>query len=417
MKLSWLILCSGSLVMGQSPLQQKEEELKALKQKEQEINAEIERLKLAQCLNLLQLPGYPVSTQPLQILEHSAYAMGFDCNYKMPAWTFHIVIPDITFGNVSRSNDFRIDSTASCGSSEERDYFIRKQKSDGTFSYEGFGFDRGHLIPSADFKWSPIGLSETYYYSNMSPQRPQFNRESWAEVEGLVRNMVEAEKKNLYVLTAPILSGALKTVERSVHQLKIPDWHYKIVADLSVETPRGMAFLMPNQKCEFRPSHYVVSIDSLEKITGLDFFPKLNDSLEQKIESSANFSVWQTQSNYNDVEPLNALELPKGYFNTEQALSKVGATCTIVGKVVSAKFSAKSEATFLNLDQSFPRQIFSVIIWKDGRRNFSFKPETDLMGKYIAVKGKVDLDKNGIPGITVKREEQIQVLEDDFSGD
>jgi hypothetical protein len=85
--------------------------------------------------------------------------------------------------------------------------------------------------------------------------------------------------------------------------------------------------------------------------------------------------------------------------------------------VVSAKFSAKSEATFLNLDQSFPRQIFSVIIWKDGRRNFSFKPETDLMGKYIAVKGKVDLDKNGIPGITVKREEQIQVLEDDFSGD
>ncbi|NBO60958.1 MAG: hypothetical protein EBU82_08315 [Flavobacteriia bacterium] len=417
MKWVWWFFCSASLVYGQSPLQQKEQELKALKLKEQEINAEIERLKLMQCLNLLQYPGYPASPQPLEILEHSAYAMGFDCNYKMPAWTFHVVIPDITFGNVSRSNDFRVDSSASCGSSVEQDYFIRKQNEDGTFSHDGFGFDRGHLIPSADFKWSPIGLSETYFYSNMSPQRPQFNRESWAEVEGLVRKMVEAEKKNLYVLTAPILSGALKTVERSVHQLKIPDWHYKIVADISNQTPRGMAFLMPNRKCEYRPSHYVVSIDSIEKLTGLDFFPNLTDSLERKIESFADFTAWKTQSNSNDIEPLNALELPKGYFNTEQALSKVGATCTIVGKVVSAKFSAKSEATFLNLDQSFPKQIFSVMIWKDGRRNFSYKPEADLLGKYIAVTGKVSLDKNGTPGITVDKEEQIQVWEDDFSKD
>jgi endonuclease G len=417
MKVAWWFLCSVSLVFGQSPLQQKEQELKALKLKEQEINAEIERLKLANCLTLLQYPGYPVSAQPLQTIQHAAYAMGFDCNYKMPAWTFHVVIPDITFGNVSRSNDFRVDSSASCGSSVEQDYFIRKQNEDGTFSHDGFGFDRGHLIPSADFKWSPIGLSETYFYSNMSPQRPQFNRESWAEVEGLVRKMVEAEKKNLYVLTAPILSGALKTVERSVHQLKIPDWHYKIVADLSEETPRGMAFLMPNRKCEYRPSHYVVSIDSIEKLTGLDFFPNLTDSLERKIESFADFTAWKTQSNSNDIEPLNALELPKGYFNTEQALSKVGATCTIVGKVVSAKFSAKSEATFLNLDQSFPKQIFSVMIWKDGRRNFSYKPEADLLGKYIAVTGKVSLDKNGTPGITVDKEEQIQVWEDDFSKD
>jgi hypothetical protein len=55
------------------------------------------------------------------------------------------------------------------------------------------------------------------------------------------------------------------------------------------------------------------------------------------------------------------------------------------------------------------------MIWKDGRKNFSYKPEADLMGKYIAVTGKVSLDKNGTPGITVDKEEQIQVWEDDFS--
>ena len=80
---------------------------------------------------------------------------------------------------------------------------------------------------------------------------------------------------------------------------------------------------------------------------------------------------------------------------------------------MSAKFSAKSEATFLNLDQSFPKQIFTVMIWKDGRKNFSYKPEVDLFGKYITVKGRVELDKNGVPGISVEREEQIEFLEEE----
>jgi endonuclease G len=247
----------------------------------------------------------------------------------------------------------------------------------------------------------------------MTPQDPEFNRESWAEIEGLVRKIVDAEKKSLYVLTAPILSKDLKPIAASVNQIKIPNFHYKIIADLSNDSPRGLAFLMPNRKCEYRPSHYVVSIDSIEKLTGLDFFPNLSDSIERKIEGNADFTAWNAQSNNKDVEPLNAVELPKGYFNTEQALSKVGTSCYIVGKVVSAKFSAKSEATFINLDQSFPKQIFSVVIWKDGRKNFSYKPEVDLMGKYIAVKGRVELDKNGVPSITVAHEEHIQLFEEE----
>jgi len=414
---AWFFLLCVVSIQGQSPLQIKEKELQALKQREQVINAEIEGLKMEQCRELLQKPGFPTSSKPYQTIHHSAYVIGFDCEFKMAAWTFHILTPDVTFGNVSRSNDFRTDSLASCGDADEKDYFLRKQNADGTFSYEGFGFDRGHLVPSADFKWSPIGLSETYFYSNMSPQRPQFNRESWAELEGLVRKIVEAEKKPLYVLTAPVLRGELKTIERSANRLKIPDYHYKIIADISAENPRGMAFLMPNRKCESRLSHYVVTIDSIEKLTGLDFFPNIGDSLEQRIESASNFSAWDTQSGAYDVEPLNALELPKGYFNTEQARSKMGTSCTIVGKVVSAKYSVKSEATFINLDQSFPKQIFSVLIWKDGRRNFSYKPEDALLGKYIAVKGKVDSDKNGIPCITVERQEQIEIFEEDLSQD
>lgn len=401
----------GTQICAQTPLEQKELELKKLKEQLLKVSSEIEQLKLVNCMSLLETQGFPTSKNSIEVVKHAGYAIGFDCQYKMAAWTFHVVTPDITFGNVSRTNDFRKDTLVSCGSAEDSDYFLRTANKDGTVTYDGFGFDRGHLVPSADFKWSPVGLSETYFYSNMSPQRPEFNRDSWAEIEGLVRKMVDAEQKILYVHTGPVFANDMTTLTRSIHQLKIPNLHYKIVADLSPNSLRGMAFLMPNKKCELRPSNYVVSIDSIEALTGLNFFPNLPDSTAQRLESKADFNAWKTQSNSNDVEPLNALELPKGIFNTEQALSKVGSTCTIVGKVVSTKFSSKSQATFLNLDQSFPKQIFSVMIWKDGRKNFSYKPEVDLMGKYITVKGRVELDKNGTPGITVEKEEQIQMWE------
>ena len=397
---------------GQNELENKYKELKTLKNQEQELVSEIETLKLSKSLSNMKFIGYPKSNESLEVIEHSGMVLGFNCKYKMAAWVFHVLTPDVSFGNVSRSNDFREDEKITCGSSQEADYFLRKEAVDGTYMYDGFGFDRGHLAPSADFRWSANALSESYYYSNMTPQRPEFNRGAWAELEGTLRKIVDEEKKQFYVITGPILHDGLPEIERSVDKLKIPEYHYKIIVDASAETPRGMAFLMPNKKCEPRLSSYVISIDSLEVLTGIDFFPTLNEGLETKIERNSDFTAWKTQAKEGDVEPIDALALPKGFFNTQQAKSKVGQTVSIVGKVVSTKFIPKSQSTFLNLDQSFPNQIFSIMIWKDGRRNFSYQPEKELDGKYIVVTGKVELDKNGVPGITVTKEEQIEMWEE-----
>ena len=406
-----LFLGFGS-AFAQTELEKKTAELQFLKSKEQVLISEIEVLKLDGSIEAMKAVGYPQHTKDLEILEHSGMVIGYDCDYKMASWVFHILTPDVSFGSVSRSNDFRTDEQSTCGTAEEADYFLKAENPDGTFKYDGFGFDRGHLAPSADFRWSANALSESYYYSNMTPQRPEFNRESWASLEDLLRNIVDQEKKHFYVITGPILHDSLPEIERSVNKLKIPELHYKIIVDASAESPRGMAFLMPNKKCEERLSSYVISIDSLESLTGINFFPKIDNIQEAKIEKESDFDAWKTQRRVGDVEPLNAFELPKGYFNSRQAASKVGSTVTIVGKVVSARFVPKSQSTFLNLDQSFPNQIFSIMIWKDGRRNFSYKPEIELEGKYIEVKGKVELDKNGIPGITVTKESQIKIFEE-----
>lgn len=397
---------------SQTELEKKMAELQSLKSKEKILISEIEVLKLNGSIDDMKAVGYPIQSKNIEILEHAGMVIGFDCDYKMASWVFHMLTPDVSFGSVSRSDDFRTDEMSKCGSANELDYFIKTENSDGTFKYDGFGFDRGHLAPSADFRWSANALSESYYYSNMTPQRPEFNRESWASLEDLLRRIVDQEKKQFYVITGPILHDSLPEIERSVSKLKIPEFHYKIIVDASAENPRGMAFLMPNKKCDERLSSYVISIDSLERLTGINFFPAISKIQEAKIEERSDFSAWLTQGRVGDVEPLNAFELPKGYFNSRQAASKVGSTATIVGKVVSAKFIAKSQSTFLNLDQSFPNQIFSIMIWKDGRRNFTYKPEIELEGKYIEVTGKIELDKNGIPGITVTKESQIRIFEE-----
>ncbi len=407
-----IVLFGIGSVSAQSELEQKKTELQVLKSREQELVSEIETLKLQASLKSMKSIGYPEFSKDLEIIEHSGMVIGFDCDYKMASWVFHVLTPDVSFGTVSRSNDFRIDEKSTCGSAQEADYFLREKNADGTYKYDGFGFDRGHLAPSADFRWSANALSESYYYSNMTPQSPEFNRESWASLEGLLRKIVDQEKKEFYVITGPILHDSLPELERSINKLKIPELHYKIIVDASSENPRGMAFLMPNKKCEQRLSSYVISIDSLERLTGINFFPRMDKILETKIEGKVDFDAWLSQGKDGDVEPLNALELPKGYFNSQQAASKVGQKVSIVGKVVSTKYIPKSESTFLNLDQSFPNQIFSVMIWKDGRINFSYQPEKELDGKYIVVTGKVELDKNGIPGITVTKEEQISIWED-----
>jgi endonuclease G, mitochondrial len=410
--ISVLVLFIGlTHVFGQELLEQKNLELSELRLREKQLLKEIEELKLKACLNMMQVVGYPQAEKELEVVEHAAMVIGFDCEYKMASWVFHVLTPDVSFGNVTRTDDFRQDDRLSCESAVEGDYFNRIEKPNGTFGYDPFGFDRGHLAPSADFRWSATALSESYYYSNMSPQRPEFNQDSWAELESLLRRIVDLEKKTFYIITGPVLRPDLTQVPRSVNGLKIPELHYKIIVDVSADQPRGMAFIMPNKKADQRLSNYVVSIDSLERLTGLNFFPLLSKEMEELIEGKADFEAWKTQAKEGDVEPFKATELPKGHFNTEQARMKVGQTVTIVGKVVSTKYLDKSQATFLNLDQSFPNQMFTVIIWKDGRRNFSYQPEVELDGKYIAVTGKVELDKNGVPGITVTKESQIEVWE------
>lgn len=119
-----------------------------------------EALKLEQIRFDLKEIGLPALMTGDQLIWHSCMALAYAEKHKQARWVAHIILPDVTEGIVSRSNDFRPDSLVTTGSAVEADYFLKYLQTDSSYKYDGFGYDRGHLAPSADFRWSAKALSE-----------------------------------------------------------------------------------------------------------------------------------------------------------------------------------------------------------------------------------------------------------------
>lgn len=384
----------------QEKIENKRNELDALIKQEEDIKLEIESLQFLYINEKLDYFGIPISKDSLEVVKHNAMFLGYFEKHEQANWVSHLILPDIISGNVSRTNNFRLDPKVSTVTATKADYWYS-------------GYDRGHLAPSADFKWSKQALSETYYYSNMSPQKPELNRERWAELESVLRDYVIENVRELYVITGPVLHDSLSIMmnEGRKNDVSIPEFYYKIAVDLRADPPLGIAFLMPNGKCAYPVMNYATSIDKIEEITGLDFLPNLPEDIEQMIESNTNAEPFKTGSAEGEVEPINPTMLPKGKINTVQAKYNTGSKSCVCGTVVSTKYSEKSGATFLNLDKKFPNQIFSVTIWKDSRSNFSYKIEDELYNKKVCITGIPQL-KDGIATMNVTNEDQIEIIEE-----
>lgn len=376
---------------------EKKNEIIKLDENRIKLQDEIEDLKLEKVIMDIKKTGLPKVNPGDFVIYHSAMALCYDDDNEQAKWVSHVITPDIIEGNTSRTNDFREDTLIKKGSATKDDYWFS-------------GYDRGHLAPSADFRWSLKALSESYYYSNMSPQKPELNRERWAELEGKIRSYVIENKNQVYVVTGGVLKGEMEKIGKN--KVSVPNYFYKVILDIDNPEQKAIGFVMPNKYCKYPVISYAVSVDSVEALTGIDFFASLDDELEEKLESKFDVKKWLVAKEKNDVPPIDSLKLPAGTINTVQAKSYIGKKAVVCGTVVSTKLSAKSGAVFINLDTQFPNQIFSATIWKNNRTNFSYKPEIELNGKRVCITGQVQ-DYKGVPSVQPKSEKEIQFLDDE----
>ena len=408
-----LLFFTAHFIWGQQPsskAQEIEKRINAHIKNIDSLKLILESLQLNEINKELRTFFLPKIDSNEELITHKALFLVYDETHEQAKWVLHKISTDILDGKIGRTNDFRIDPLIKSGSAEEKDYFLKTKKEDGKYNYDGFGYDRGHLAPSADFRWSQIALSESYFYSNMSPQLPSFNRERWADLEGLIRGYIYENKRSLIVYTGPVLNDSLKRVKRSTNGVSIPKQFFKVVVDF--EAKKGIAYIMPQEESSSYPVEYfATTIDEVEVITGIDFLHHVDDKTEALLESQKDISFWLPEKQKGDVSPLKEGSLGKAKFNSVQASLFVdsGQKKEICGTVVSTHYS-KNKHIFLNLDKAFPNQLFSLTIWNSNLHNFSYQPHIELKNKKVCVKGKISESK-GVPTMNIENERVITFME------
>ncbi|MCF6280246.1 MAG: DNA/RNA non-specific endonuclease [Flavobacteriaceae bacterium] len=203
-----------------------------------------------------------------QTLYNRHYVLGYSYYFRQAKWALEIVNPKAK--DVQRADNFR------------PDYRVPERFRADLADYENSGFDRGHLVASANQIGTEIQNSETFLLSNMSPQHPKFNRQIWKELEGAVRKLDAKEKVlETYVISGPLFFFdqevvMMGTLDDNGVTLPIPHAYFKSVL---TENNRGKiemwSFIIPNEDTDLPLEDFQVETTKIEKISGLYLWESL----------------------------------------------------------------------------------------------------------------------------------------------
>jgi len=222
----------------------------------------------------------PKTTANDKIITHTGYSLLYNEDHEQASWVAYELTKAETTKRYKRSDKFIVDPLVTTGSANNADY-------------SGSSYDRGHMAPAADMGWSSRTMKESFYYSNMSPQDPAFNRGIWKSLEELVRTWA-IENEAVYVVTGPVLTKGLPTIGSD--KVSVPRYYYKVILDYTEPGIKGIGFILPNEGSKEPLQSFAVSIDSVETFTGIDFFPLLPDEQERYIEKTLSVNAWTWKS-------------------------------------------------------------------------------------------------------------------------
>jgi endonuclease G len=233
-------------------------------------------------------PSWPHG--PTAHVYHEGYVLQSSLVNKIPLWVSERVTLEQLSGNAERKNNFKLDPELKG----------LPHATDG--DYTGSGYDRGHQAPAGNQKHSQRLNDETFYFSNMAPQAPKFNRQVWESLESLTRDWVKQEKlQDCYIITGGFLyepekddpdtaDGLIDYFTIGTGQVTVPSHFYKIVVGKDTQGEwKAVGFVMENRQYDWPYvwQEYVKSVDWIEERTGLDFMPDLDPLDEQRLEKNA----------------------------------------------------------------------------------------------------------------------------------
>lgn len=216
-----------------------------------------------------------------ELITKANYALSYNEKHEQAVWVAYFLRKEHVIGQANRD-----------GSSFIPDPAVSTQTA-VTSDYTRSGFDRGHLVPAADFKCCQDLMDETFYMSNISPQAPEFNREIWEQLESQVRQWVRRDKE-LLVITGSVIGERPKKIGNKT-KISVPTHFYKILVyqPNKLESARMIAFLLPNKASSTKKLNvYAKSVKELEAFTGKDFFANMPKNWQYKLEKQNNWIDW-----------------------------------------------------------------------------------------------------------------------------
>lgn len=227
-----------------------------------------------------QHPKFPEKILPVsttgEVVRHTWFALSYDEDHEQAEWVVYEITRDRLNENwADRPNTFRPDPDVRTESATPRDY-------------NGSGYDRGHLVPAADMAFDAAAIDESFLMSNMSPQVPAFNAGVWRELEECARDWGR-KFKHIYVVTGPVLTRTpLGSIGFS--KVTVPAAFYKVL--YAPDQHKAIGFILPNELSAKPVMDFACSIDEVEEVTGLDFFPNILKGLDEELEGSLDKEAW-----------------------------------------------------------------------------------------------------------------------------
>ena len=225
---------------------------------------------------LLALLPANIDDRPEQILVRTSYIVSYNKEWRIPNWVAWHLTADHVDGDAPRRNSFREDPDVPEPRANPSDY-------------KGSGWSRGHMCPSGDNKWNPRANHDTFLLTNLCPQDANLNSGLWNSIEMDCRKWAR-KYGDIYIACGPVLlNREHETI--GMNKVVVPEAFFKVILRLYPE-PSAIGYIVRNNEGKKKKDQFVNTVDDVERITGMDFFPALPDDIENRVESTANLKDW-----------------------------------------------------------------------------------------------------------------------------
>ena len=212
-----------------------------------------------------------------QIIKKKSYIASYNKDTKIANWDAWHLTSEHTEGSIGRGNMFHEDEEVPSPKATVEDY-------------KGSGWSRGHMCPAGDNKWDAEAMYQSFSLINVCPQNASLNSGLWNSLEIDCRNWAK-RFHDIYIICGPVFFQQDHEVI-GINEIYVPEAFFKVVLCLNGK-PKGMGVIVKNTAGNKKKDIYYNSIDQVERITGMDFFPLLSDDVEDEVESNLDMDMWK----------------------------------------------------------------------------------------------------------------------------